>query len=154
MDTKKKAHYLPKDHNVVSPYLTVSDANAVLTFAKEVFGAEIMIAHKRPDGTVGHAELRIGDTVVMVGQSDGSSKKRETMLHVYVEDVDATYARALQSGGTAVSPPADQPYGDRGGGVEDPQGTTWWIATHIEDLTDAEMSQRLDEMYAKRKRGE
>jgi PhnB protein len=150
---KKKVRFVPEGHNVVSPYLTVSNAERVIAFAKTTFGADLLFAHKRPDGAIGHAELRIGDSVVMVGQAEGSSKARSPMIHVYVEDCDATYERALAAGATSITPPATQVYGDRSAGVEDAEGTTWWIATCVEEIAADELDRRVTEMYAKRKSG-
>jgi uncharacterized glyoxalase superfamily protein PhnB len=95
-----------------------------------------------PGNRVGHAEMRIGDSVVMLGDAHGEHKPLQAMLYVYVDDADATYQRALAAGAASVQPPADQFYGDRSGGVRDPLGNQWWIATHIEDVPPAELKRR------------
>jgi uncharacterized glyoxalase superfamily protein PhnB len=113
---------------------------------KDVLGAEEMFRMDSPTG-VGHAELRVGDSVVMLADAQGSAtgKVAPAMLHIYVEDVDATYRRALAAGATSLREPADQFYGDRSGGVEDGFGNQWWFATHIEDVPPDEMERRAAE---------
>lgn len=127
-----KVKYIPEGHPTVSPYLVVTGVAQLIEFAKQVFGATEVYASKRPDGTVQHAEVRIGDSIVMMGESQ--DKKFPGMLHLYVEDADAVYRRAIQGGAKSLREPADQPYGDRSGGVEDAFGNQWWISTHIQDV--------------------
>ncbi len=124
--------YIPEGHHTVSSYLVVSDVAQLIEFTKQAFGATEVYLSKRPDGSVQHAEVRIGDSIVMMGES--SDKKFPGMLHLYMEDVDAVYQRAIQAGAKPVREPADQPYGDRSGGVEDAFGNQWWISTHIKDV--------------------
>jgi PhnB protein len=131
---------IPKDHHTVTPYLVLHDAAKFLDFAKQAFGASEIARHGRPDGTVMHAEMRIGDSVIMIG---GAQDKPQTaMLHLYVPDCDASYERAIKAGAKSLREPADQFYGDRSGGVEDAWGNTWWFATHKEDLTSEEFEKR------------
>jgi PhnB protein len=117
--------YKPASYTSVSPYLIVPDARATLDFAAAVFGAETLQAHRDEDGVIRHAEFRIDDSVLMVGQAAEPSPAH---IHVYLADPDAAFARALEAGGTEVRPMDDQPDGDRRGGVTDPNGTTWWFA--------------------------
>jgi len=95
-----------------------------------------------PDGSVRHAEVRIGDSHVMMGEAGGEWTPMPAGIHLYVEDCDAIYRRALQAGGTSLREPADQFYGDRSAGIKDPCGNSWWIATHIEDVPPAEIERR------------
>jgi len=97
----------------------------------------------RPDGSIGHAEVRIGDSVVMVPSA----------IYLYVKDADATCRRALQAGSISVMEPANQFWGDRQGGVRDPVGNYWWIATHIEDVSPEEMAKRADAFMKQQSRG-
>ncbi len=124
--------YIPEGHHTVSPYLVVSGVAQLIEFTKQAFGATEVYLSKRPDGTVQHAEVRIGDSIVMMGESQ--DKKFPGMLHLYMEDVDAVYQRAMQAGAKSLREPADQPHGDRSGGVEDAFGNQWWISTHIKDV--------------------
>ena len=124
----------PDGYPTVSPYLVVGGAGvtAVLAFVRDVFGGVPLRRHDRPDGSVMHAEVRIGDSVLMLGDATAEWPAVPASLHVYVEDVDAVYARALAAGGAALQAPertGDDP--DRRGGVTDPAGNSWWIATQV-----------------------
>jgi len=122
----------PEGYSTVSPYLIVGGAQRVIDFLKKALGATELRRHNLPDGSVMHAEVRIGDTVVMLGDAGGDWPAVPSHLHVYVDDVDATYQRALAAGGVSVQEPKrreGEP--DRRGGVKDPAGNTWWIATQV-----------------------
>ena len=124
----------PDGYHAVTPYLVVDGAARLIDFLEEVFDAQEVVRLAAPGGRIGHAELRIGDLLVMLGDAHGEHKPMQTMLYVYVDDADAIYQRALAAGATSVQAPIDQFYGDRSGGVKDPFGNLWWIATHIEDV--------------------
>lgn len=123
--------YKPADHTAVSPYLLVSDARALLDFLAATFAARELHRKMREDGSIMHAEVRIDDTVLMLGERPQRAPSLCGSVHVYVPDVDACYHRGLAAGASSVSPPADQPYGDRTAGLRDPQGNLWWIGTHL-----------------------
>lgn len=129
---------IPEGYNSVSPYLVVEGAESMISFLQATFGAEVLRKMTRPDGAIGHAEVRIGDSVVMLADAAPTAP----MLHVYVDDVDAAYARALEAGGTSLRAPEDQFYGDRSAGVVDAFGNQWWLATHKEDVSEAELARR------------
>ena len=133
---------IPDGYSTVTPYLIVRDVDAVIRFATATFDAEVKEEHRLPDGSVMHAVVRIGDAHVMMGQSNGRWPERPAMLHIYVPDADAVYARALAAGGTSMQAMTTQFYGDRSGGVEDPAGVAWWIATHVEDVSPEEIERR------------
>ncbi|HYQ96291.1 MAG TPA: VOC family protein [Candidatus Eisenbacteria bacterium] len=134
---------VPEGYRNVTPYLVNEGADKVIKFLRQAFGAaEKFPPMKRPDGAVMHAEMRIGDSVVMLGEASGQYRPMPACLYLYVEDVDATYRRALQAGGISVTEPKDQFYGDRSAGVRDPGGNFWWIATHKEDVSEAEIERR------------
>jgi PhnB protein len=133
---------VPEGHHTVTPYLIVPDATAMLSFMERAFGAEVLGRHHDPDGRVMHAEARIGDSRVMLGESTGEWPPTRAMLHLYVEDADAWHRRAVDAGARSVRDPEDTFYGDRSGGVEDPFGNQWWIATHVEDVSPEEMERR------------
>jgi PhnB protein len=124
--------FLPKDFHTLTPYLVTHDAPALIEFVTRAFGAEERF---RTTGSAGgmHAEVRVGDSIVMIGGGAPDNTWREqtwpTALHIYVEDADAAYGRALEAGATSIAAPADQPYGERSGGVKDPFGNAWYIAT-------------------------
>ena len=120
--------YKPEGYPDVSAYLIVEDAEATLAFLEAVFSAPRLRVHRRDDGSIMHAEARVGDSVVMVGQMPGGPSAH---VHVYVDDVDAHFARAEAAGGEVVAPPETKPDGDRRGGVRDPNGITWWLAQQV-----------------------
>ncbi len=134
---------IPEGQQSVTPYLVVKDAAALIAFLKSAFDAKEMLCHARSDGTIIHAQLKIGGSVVMMGEPMGDQQPMPAMLHLYVEAVDRVYQQALDAGATSIMPPADQFYGDRSGGVTDRHGNQWWIATHIEDVSNEEMARRM-----------
>ena len=114
----------------VTPYLQVDGARKMIEFAKQAFGAEEISCHD--DGErVGHAELRIGDTILELSDSRPEYPPTQVALHYYVADVDAVYAQALAAGATSLSAPTNHPYGERGAGVKDPFGNNWYLATWL-----------------------
>jgi len=121
----------PDGYSTVSPYLVVDGAGATIDFLCQVFGAEELSRHPDSDGRLLHAEVRIGDTVVMLADGNESWPPIPAHVHVYVEDVDETYRRALDHGATSVQEPVKKNDPDKRGGVQDPGGTTWWIATRV-----------------------
>jgi uncharacterized glyoxalase superfamily protein PhnB len=122
----------PEGYSTVSPYLIVGGAQAVIDFLREAFDAAELRRYDLPDGSVMHAEVRIGDSVVMIGDAGADWPPAPAHLHVYVADVDAAYRRAVGAGGVSVSEPAQKEgEPDRRGGVRDPGGNTWWIATQV-----------------------
>jgi PhnB protein len=118
-------------YHTVTPYLVIPDADAELAFLKAAFGATEITCHRKPDNTVMHAEIKIGDSLVMLGQAGGQWKALNAALYLWIDDVDATYARALKAGATSESEPEDKPYGHRNAGVVDRNGVTWWIGAPV-----------------------
>lgn len=139
----------PDGYHAVTPYLIAEDAAKVIDFIKATFGAEENMRFRAPGGRIGHAELRIGDSAVMLADANAEHPAMPATLLVYVDDVDATWQRALAAGGTSVQAVANQFYGDRSGGVRDPCGNVWHIATHVEDVPPAELKQRAEEAMRK-----
>ncbi len=109
-------------------------AEPVINFVKRAFGAVELGRHATPDGVIHHATVKIGTGLIELGEAHGPYRPMPTMFYLYVEDCDALYKRALSAGATSISEPADQPYGDRSGGVTDPFGNKWYIATHVKDM--------------------
>ena len=147
--TKRSVQPIPDGFHTVTPYLTVEGVPKLIDFLKQAFGAQEVARMARPDGGVIHAEVKIGDSIVMMGEPMGDWKAKPCSLYLYVEDVDGVYQRALQAGGTSVREPSDQFYGDRTGGVIDPCGNYWGIATHVEDVPPEEMKKRFAAMMGK-----
>ena len=140
---------VPEGYHTVTPYIVVKGASKLIDFLKEAFGARIE-RMASPDGAVMHAEVKIGDSIVMVSDSVGEWKPMPASFYVYVSDTDALYHRALQAGAESAMEPEDKFYGDRNAGVRDPFGNVWWIATHKEDISFDEM-QRRAEAFARQK---
>ena len=109
-------------------------AEPVLNFVKRAFGAVELGRHATPDGVIHHATVKIGTGLIEMGEAHGPYQPMPTMFYLYVPDVDALYRRAIEAGGTSISEPTDQPYGDRSGGVTDPFGNKWYIATHVKNM--------------------
>jgi PhnB protein len=118
-------------YRTVTPYLVVPDADAELKFLKSAFGATEAQCHRNADNKVMHAEVKIGNTLIMLGQAGGPVKAHQAGLYLWIENVDETYSRALAAGATSESTPEDKPYGHRNAGVIDPCGNTWWIGSPV-----------------------
>jgi PhnB protein len=125
-------NWKPRSYSSVSPYLVVAGAQKVIDFAKEVFGAVELRRYELPDGSIMHAEIRIDDTVVMLGDGGPEFPPFAALIHVYVDDVDRIYARALEAGATSLEAPRTRDGDpDKRGSVKDPCGNTWAIATQL-----------------------
>ncbi|WP_035987665.1 VOC family protein [Leptolyngbya sp. KIOST-1] len=124
--------YKPPSYSSVSPYLVVNGADRTIQFLTEVFGATELRRFTDAQGQVIHAEVRLDDSVIMLGDQAEGWPARPAHVHIYVPDVDATYQSALAWGATSVQVPSQKDDDDKRGGVSDPGGTTWWIATLIE----------------------
>jgi PhnB protein len=135
---------IPEGFHAVTPYLVVQGVPKLLDFLKQAFDAQEIMRMPRPDGAIMHAEVRIGDSAVMMGEAMGEHKPMPGSIYLYVADADAAYKRALQAGASSTMEPADQFWGDRGAGVVDPVGNHWWIATHIEDVPPEELARRAE----------
>ncbi|AIY41535.1 Glyoxalase family protein [Collimonas arenae] len=121
----------PAGHNAVSPYLLVKDVKAMLAFLSATFDVVEIYKMALPDGSIKHAEVKIDDSVVMLGERPDSRDPVVCSPHVYVPSADVCYGKALAAGATNISEPKDQPYGDRSAGIRDPEGNIWWIGTHL-----------------------
>jgi PhnB protein len=148
---------IPAGHHSVTPYLVIKNAAAALEFYKNAFGATQSYRLNLPDGRVGHAEIRLGDSLIMLADEfpEYGGKAPETLggspvnIHLYVEDVDAFFKRALAAGAKERKPVMDQFYGDRSGQLEDPFGHLWWVATHKEDVSSEELQKRVQAMFCR-----
>jgi PhnB protein len=133
---------IPEGYHTLTPYIVVPGVAKLIDFLKEAFDAKELHRMAGPDGRIMHAELRIGDSPLMLGEPMGEWKAMPCLIYLYVEDTDAFYHRALKAGATSMMEPADQFYGDRNAGVKDAAGNLWWIATHKEDVAPEEMKKR------------
>jgi len=142
-NTKVKA--IPEGYHSLTPFLLVNGAAKNIDFMKNAFGARERSIHKQPDGTIIHAELEIGDSLLMMSEATEKYPALPSILYLYVEDIDSVYSKAIRAGGTSLREPTDEFYGDRTAGVKDPAGNQWWIATHVEDVSPEEMKRREEE---------
>lgn len=133
---------IPDGYHTITPYLVVKDVARLIDFLKEAFLAREVERLALPGGRVMHAEVCIGDSMLMMGEAKEGFPPRPATIYLYVEDTDAVYRRALQAGGRSLMEPADQFYGDRNAGIEDPSGNQWWIGTHVEDVAPEEIARR------------
>ncbi len=150
-----KVKPIPDGYPGATPYLCVHDAAAALDFYAKAFGATERMRMADPSGKIGHAEVKIGEAIIMLSdefpemgvRSPRSIGGSPTAILLYFEDVDAIAKRAVDAGGKLVRPVENQFYGDRSGKLEDPFGHTWWIATHVEDVPPEEMTRRAAALY-------
>jgi uncharacterized glyoxalase superfamily protein PhnB len=132
--TSKGESYVPKGLHSVNPYLHPLRAEPLIGFLKRAFGAQEVAKYASPDGVVHHAVIRIGDSVLEMGEAQGKYQRMPAMFYLYVPDCDALYRRALAAGAKSLHEPTDQPYGDRSAAVTDSFGNTWYVATHFKDV--------------------
>lgn len=140
---------LPDGHHSITPGAYVLHAATVLNFVEKAFGGKLVERYDAPDGSVAHAEIMIGDSMLMLGEAPSESEAMPAMLSVYVADgeaVDSTYQGALDAGATSLTPPADQFYGHRSATVEDAGGNRWTITAVVERLTEDDINQRMAAM--------
>jgi len=132
--TAKGERHVPKGLFSVNPYLHPRRAEPLISFLKRAFGAEEVAKYASPDGVVHHAVIRVGDSVLEMGEAHGKYETMDAMFYLYVPDMEAVYRQALAAGATSFQEPTDQPYGDRNAGVKDAFGNKWYIATHVKDV--------------------
>src|SRR5262249_33409472 len=153
-----KVSPIPQGYNSITPYLVIRGAAQAIEYYKNVFGATELFRMNGPDGKVGHAELQIGDSRIMLADENPGMGQGYTSaatigaspvsLYVYVPEVDRVFERAVAAGAKTLRPVQDQFYGDRSGFIQDPLGHLWGIATHVEDVSPEEMKERMKKMQA------
>lgn len=139
--TQQTKHPIPEGYTTVTPFVIVKGAAEFIDFTKKAFGAE-EITRVGEDGAIGHAEVRIGNAIVMLFDSKDYWPPTPAFLRLYVDDCNTTYEQALKAGGISVTKPTDAPWGDRVARVKDPLGNLWWIMTRMENLTEEELGMR------------
>jgi uncharacterized glyoxalase superfamily protein PhnB len=143
----------PAGYTSVAPWVVTDDTGAFLDFVKHVFDGEELARVATKDGSIGHAEIRIGDTVVLAFDRRPDWPAMPSLLRVWVPDADATFARALRAGAEVVTELSDSAFGQRGGRIKDAFGNIWWVVCHVEDVPEDLMWQRLqDPVYAEQMR--
>jgi PhnB protein len=149
-----EVNYIPKGYNTITPYLVIKGAAKAIEYYKNVFGATVVVRMDGPGGSVGHAELQIGDSRIMLADENLSMGYRSAesigaspvSLYVYIPDCDKVVAKAVEEGAKILKPVEDQFYGDRSGFIQDPFGHLWGVATHKEDVSAEEMKKRMQKM--------
>ncbi len=136
---------IPAGYHTVTPFIPIASVDKVLEFIEKAFGGVMVDRIVEADGVVTHAEVRIGDSMVMLGDPRDPARVMPAVLYLYVPDVDATYQAALGAGGESIREPATQFYGDRNSAVKDMAGNHWWIATHVENVSKEEIARRAAE---------
>ena len=147
---------IPEGFHSLTPYLSVNGAAAAIDFYKRAFGAAEEFCLAMPDGKIAHAQLRIGDSVLMLDDTRAEGRFQDpralggtTMaLYLYVDDVDTFFQRAVSAGAEVLEPLKDQFYGDRSGGLKDPFGHVWYVATHREDVSEDEVQRRAEALFS------
>jgi PhnB protein len=138
--------YMPDGYQEVTPFIIAEDAGRFIEFLDKAFGAKLRFRMDAPGGKVGHAEVTIGSSVIMIADPDERDLRASASLHVYVEDCDAVFQTALAAGANAEQAPETHVYGDRSGCVSDTWGNRWYISTHVEDVSDDEVRKRMAEL--------
>jgi uncharacterized glyoxalase superfamily protein PhnB len=136
---------IPEEFHAITPYLFAPGASRLIEFISTAFEGELVFAQKRPDGAVMHATMRVGDSMLMLADPTPEFGPMPTSIYLYVVDCDAVYRRALNSGAVSVFPMMTLPSGERYGGIKDPCGNIWWVATHVEDVLPDEQERRWKE---------
>jgi PhnB protein len=135
---------IPSGYHTLTPYILVKGGIAFIDFLKRAFNAREISKSEMQDGTIMNAEIRIGDSMLMLADAVREYTPSQASFYLYVEDTDSVYKQAVEAGAVSLMEPADQFYGDRNAGVKDPFGNTWWIATHIEDVPEEEIKKRAE----------
>lgn len=147
---KSNTKWQPDNYHTIDPYLPIKGAAEFIDFLKKTFDAKEDFRVPNPDGTIGHAEVRIGDSVLLMFDSKDAWPTTPAFLRIYVKDADATFKRAVETGAEPITEVMDSFFGERGGRVKDPLGNIWWIVTRVEDLEDTEKGRRAgDPKYQK-----
>jgi len=142
MPSLKSTNPIRDGFRTITPYLFVQNASRLMKFISVAFGGSETYRKEQPDGAVTHAEMRIGDSMLMLGEATPQFGPMPTSVYLYVTDSDQVYRQALEAGGVSVFPIMTLPNGERYGGVKDPCGNIWWIATHVEDVPPEEEEKR------------
>jgi PhnB protein len=144
---------IPDGYHSITPYLVVEGAAKLIDFLKQAFDSQETLRMPRPDGGIAHAEVRIGDSALMLADAGRENGPRLGSIVLYVNDVDSVYKRAVAAGAASLAEPADQFYGDRMARLQDPAGNLWMIATHKEDVPPQELGRRFEAMMKEQQSG-
>lgn len=141
----EQTNIVPEGYTAVAPWVVTSDTGAFLDFVAEAFEGDELARIRTEDGSIGHGEIRVGDTVVLAFDRRPDWPPMPSLLRVFVPDADQAFSRAVAAGGQVVTPLADNAFGQRGGRIKDPFGNIWWVMSKVEDVAEEEMWKRLQE---------
>jgi PhnB protein len=142
---------IPEGYHTITPYISVKGADEFIKMVGKAFGGKEVYRMSYDDGRVMHAEVKIGDSHIMLNESTVKNPPSNILFNLYVENVDEVFKKAVDAGCTSLQEPTLQFYGDKAGGVKDKFGIQWWISTHVEDVSPEEMKKREEEMKKKQK---
>ncbi len=146
--SKQEVNPIRKGFHAITPYLMVEKVADLIEFLEKSFDANVILKLHRPDGTVMHTEIKIGNSMIMAGEPNAEFGRMPGSIYLYVKNCDEVYEKAIKAGGQSVMPVTTMTHaGERYGGVKDSCGNIWWIATHIEDLTEEEEQKRINELF-------
>jgi uncharacterized glyoxalase superfamily protein PhnB len=145
-EQRKGVKPIPEGMHTITPFVILKDADKFAAFVKDAFDGELTYAFRGENNEIVHGTVRIGDSTIMIAETMKDFPATFSMFQLYVEDVDSRYNQALKAGGESLREPKDEFYGDRSSGIKDPWGNQWWIATHIEDVSDDEVKRRHEEL--------
>ena len=137
-------NHVPEGYHTITPYLVVENADELIEFIKNVFDGQLLFKMENEAGKISHAEIKIGDSHLMLADASDEWQATSTLLHLYVENADSVYEKAISAGAISVKELQDQIYGDRSAAVKDSFGNIWGIATHFEDVSEEEMRRRMN----------
>ncbi len=140
---------IPDGFHTITPYLVVANAQELIDFAQQAFAAKEVFCMRMPNGIIMHAQIQIGNSMLMLADLREGLQPKTGSFYLYVEDTDKLYQSALKAGATSIMEPSNQFYGDRNAAVKDKFGNEWWIATHIEDVSEAEITKRAEQFRSK-----
>jgi PhnB protein len=143
---------IPDGYHTVTPYIVVRGAANLIEFLQQGFKAKEICRILHPEGCIMHAEVKIGDSIIMLSEARGEFQPMPSSIFLYVENTDATYDRALQAGGISMMEPKDEFWGDRHASVKDPSGNHWSIATHQEEISSEELEQRIKALFSSKEK--
>ncbi len=141
-------NYIPEGYHSVTPLISVKGASRLIDFMKKAFGATEIYSFPSPDGTIMHAEMKIGDSIIMVGEAMKGASTMPCSLYLYVQHVDSTYRNSVDAGGETIDGPNDMFWGDRVASIKDFAGNKWMMATHVEDVSAEELERRAQQAMA------
>lgn len=143
---------IPEGYHTVTPYLVVQEAASLIEFLTQAFAAKETRRTLHPEGCIMNAEVKIGDSIIMVSEARDEMQPMPSFIYLYVENTDAIYENAIKAGATSTMEPKDEFWGDRSAGVKDPAVNHWWIATHQEDVSSKEIDKRIKDLLGNKEK--